>query len=156
SYDLLAPDLRELFAVLGVFVGGFTAESVEAVAGELQVDVVDGLQTLLHCNLLRTERSAADDPRLRMLATIRGHALERLMVRGEVDGGRRRHALYFATLAEAAEPGLLGPQQVEWLERLDADRDNIRAALTWATTDGESEVGLRIAGPLWRYWNFRN
>lgn len=156
SYDLLSPDLRELFALLGVFVGGFTAESAEAVAAESQIDVVDGLQTLLHDNLLTLERSAGDEPRLGMLETIREYALERLTARGDLDGVRRRHALHFATLAEAAEPGLVGPDQLEWLERLDAERDNIRAALAWTATNGESEVGLRIATFLWRYWNFRN
>jgi predicted ATPase/DNA-binding SARP family transcriptional activator len=156
SYDLLAPDLQRLFTSLGVFVGGFTVEGAEAVAGRLEIDVVDGLQSLLRDNLLTTDRSAGDEPRLGMLETIKEYALEQLTASGDLDAVRRRHAQHFAALAAAAEPGLLGPEQLEWLERLDAERDNIRAALTWAATSGDTDVGLRIAAPLWRYWNFRN
>jgi predicted ATPase/DNA-binding SARP family transcriptional activator len=156
SYDLLTPDRRELFTSLGVFVGGFTVEGAEAVAGDLGVDVLDGLQSLLRDNLLTTQRSAGDEPRVGILETIREYALEELRARGDYEAVRRRHALHFAALAEAAEPGLLGPEQLEWLERLDEERDNIRAALTWATASGESDLGLRIAASLWRYWNFRN
>jgi tetratricopeptide (TPR) repeat protein len=156
SFDLLTRDQQRLFAGLAVFVGGFSVEGAEAVAGELEIDVVDGLQSLLRDNLLTTERPAGDEPRLAMLETIREYALERLSASGDVDAVRRRHALHFATLAEAAEPGLMGPQQLEWLERLDAERDNIRAALTWAAASGETDIGLRIAAWLWRYWNFRN
>ena len=79
-----------------------------------------------------------------MLETIREFALERLVARGDGEAVRRRHAAFYLVLAEEAEPGLLGPQQREWLERLDSERDNIRAALDWALDAGEAEVGLRI------------
>ena len=91
-----------------------------------------------------------------MLETIREYALERLAARGDGEAVRRRHAGFYLVLAETAEPGLLGPQQREWLERLDAERDNIRAALDWALDAGEAEVGLRIAAALWRFWQVRN
>jgi predicted ATPase/DNA-binding SARP family transcriptional activator len=156
SYDLLEPDLRELFARLGVFVGGFSVEGAEAVGGDLPVDIVDGLQTLLRNNLLKAERAVVDEPRLGMLETIREYALEQLSACGDLEVVRGRHALHFAALAEQAEPGLLGPQQLEWLERLDADRENIRAALSWTATSGETDTGVRIAANLWRYWNFRH
>jgi tetratricopeptide (TPR) repeat protein len=91
-----------------------------------------------------------------MLETIREYALERLAARGDGEAVRRRHAVVYLALAEEAEPGLLGPQQREWLERLDAELDNIRAALTWAMDAGETEVGLRIGSALWRYWQLRN
>ena len=90
-----------------------------------------------------------------MLETIREYALERLAARGDGEAVRRRHAGFYLVLAEEAEPGLLGPQQREWLERLDAERDNIRAALTWAVEAGEAEVGLRIGSALWRFWQLR-
>ena len=90
-----------------------------------------------------------------MLETIREYALERLAARGDGEAVRRRHADFYLALAEEAEPGLLGPQQREWLERLDAERDNIRAALTWAVETGEAEVGLRIGSALWRFWQLR-
>ena len=132
SYELLDPAQQQLFTSLGAFVGGFTADAAEAVAGGRDVDVVEGIESLLRNNLLTTGRSGGDEPRLGMLETIREYALERLAARGDGESVRRRHAEYCLVLAEAAEPGLLGPDQREWLERLDAERDNIRAALTWA------------------------
>jgi tetratricopeptide (TPR) repeat protein len=91
-----------------------------------------------------------------MLETIREYALERLTARGDGDEVRRRHADFYVELAEKAEPGLRGPDQREWLDRLDAERDNIRAALTWAMHAGEAEVGLRIGSALWRFWQLRS
>jgi predicted ATPase/DNA-binding SARP family transcriptional activator len=156
SHGLLEPELQELFANLGVFVGGLTVAGAEAVAGDLPVDVVDGVESLLRNNLLTGARTAGDEPRLGMLETIREYALERLAARGDGEVVRRRHALYYAALAEAAEPGLRGPQTGAWLERLDAELENIRAAMSWALTASEEELGLRIGTPLWRYWSFRN
>ena len=98
---------------------------------------------------------AAGEPRFGMLETIREYALERLAERGDGQAVRRRHAGFYLPLAEEAEPALLGPQQLSWLERLDAERDNLRAALTWATEEGEAEVGLRIGAALWRFWQLR-
>jgi tetratricopeptide (TPR) repeat protein len=91
-----------------------------------------------------------------MLETIREYALERLAARGDGDDVRRRHAGFYLILAEEAEPGLLGPQQRDWLEHLAAELDNIRAALAWAVETGESDVGLRIGSALWRFWQLRD
>ncbi len=91
-----------------------------------------------------------------MLETIREYALDRLAARGDGDDVRRRHAKLYLALAEEAEPGLLGPRQREWLKRLDADLDNIRASLNWALQAGETDVGLRIGYALWRYWQLRS
>jgi len=98
---------------------------------------------------------AGGEPRFGLLETIREYALERLAERGDGPAVRRRHAGFYLPLAEEAEPALLGPQQLRWLRRLDAELDNLRAALTWATEDGEAEVGLRIGAALWRYWQLR-
>ena len=136
-----------------MFVGGFTLEGAEAVAGDLELDIVDGVESLLNDNLLRTEAMAGGEPRFGMLGTIRDYALERLSERG--DDVRRRHARFYVELAEEAEPALLGPQQVSWLERLDAELANIRAAMAWATEGGEAEIGLRIGAALWRFWQLR-
>ena len=155
SYDLLGVEERSLFTSLGVFVGGFTLDGARAVAGDLELDVVVGVESLLNNSLLRTEPMAGGEPRFGMLETIREYALERLAERGDGESVRRRHAGFYLPLAEEAEPALLGPQQLSWLERLDAERDNLRAALTWAAELGEAEVGLRIAAPLWRYWQLR-
>jgi predicted ATPase/DNA-binding SARP family transcriptional activator len=156
SYELLEPEQQRLFTSLGVFVAGFTLSGAELVAAEPDLDIVEGVESLLRNNLLTTEHAGGDEPRLGMLETIREYALERLAARGDGEAVRRRHADFYLALAEAAEPGLLGPQQLEWLERLDAERDNIRAALAWALEVGEAEIGLRIGAALWRFWQLRN
>ena len=147
---------QQLFTSLAVFVGGFTLGAAELVAEQPDLDILEAVEALLRNNLLATERARSDEPRLGMLETIREYALERLAARGDGDDVRRRHAGYYLALSEEAEPGLLGPQQREWLERLDAERDNIRAALTWAVDAGEADVGLRIGAALWRYSQLRS
>ena len=142
SYALLDPREQQLFTSLGVFVGGFTLRGAEAVAEQPDLDILKAVESLLRNNLLTTERAGGDEPRLGMLESIREYALERLAARGDEEEIRRRHAGFYLELAEAAEPGLLGPKQREWLERLDAERDNVRAALDWALDAGEAEVGL--------------
>ena len=156
SYDLLQPEEQQFFTSVAVFVGGFTLAAAEHVAEQPHLDSLEGVETLFRNNLLTTEHAPGDEPRLGMLETIREFALERLVARGDSEAVRYRHAAFYVALAEEAEPGLLGPQQREWLERLDAERDNIRAALTWAAEAGEVEVGLRIASALWRFWQLRN
>jgi predicted ATPase/DNA-binding SARP family transcriptional activator len=156
SYDLLQPEEQHLFTSLAVFVGGFTLTAAEQVAEQPHLDTLEGVDSLLRNNLLTTEHAPGDEPRLGTLETIREYALERLAARGDGETVRRRHAAFYLVLAEEAELGLLGPQQREWLERLDSERDNIRAALSWALDAGEAEVGLRIAAALWRFWQLRN
>ncbi len=155
SCDLLTAEEQALFTSLSVFVGGFTLDGAGAVAGEIGLDVVDGVESLLNSSLLQTEPMAGGEPRFGMLETIRAYALERLSERGDEEEVRRRHAGLYRTLAEAAEPALLGPNQLRWLERLDAELANIRAALSWAAESGEAETGLRIGAALWRYWQLR-
>jgi predicted ATPase/DNA-binding SARP family transcriptional activator len=155
SYDLLTPGEQALFTSLAVFVGGFTLDGAEAVAGDLQLDVVDGIESLLSDNLLRTERMAGGEPRFGMLETIREYALERLDERGDGQAVRRRHAGAYVLLAEQAEPALYGPQQLGWVERLNAELPNIRVALSWAAEHGETEAGLRIGAGLWRFWHMQ-
>lgn len=155
SFDLLAAEEQELFTSLATFVGGFTLDGARAAAGGIGLDIVDGVESLLNDNLLQTEPMAGGEPRFGMLGTIREYALERLAERGDIEAVRRRHAGYYVVLAEEAEPALLGPHQLRWLERLDAEVANIRAALTWATERGEADVGLRIGAALWRFWQLR-
>ena len=156
SYDLLQPEEQQLFTSLAVFVGGFTLAAAEHVAEQPDLDILEGVETLFRNNLLSTEHARGDEPRLGMLESIREFALERLVARGDGEAVRRRHAAFYLVLAKGANRGLLGPQQREWLERLDSERDNIRAALGWALEAGEGEVGLRIASALWRFWQLRN
>jgi predicted ATPase/DNA-binding SARP family transcriptional activator len=155
SYDLLTAEEQELFTSLGVFVGGFSLDGATAVAGDLGLDPVDGIESLLDNSLLRTERMSEGEPRFGMLETMREYALERLAERGDGEAVRRRHASFYLRLAEDAEPGLLGPDQMRWARKLDSERDNLRAALTWAAESGETDLGLRTASALWRFWQMR-
>ena len=131
SYALLEPTEQRLFASLGVFVDGFTLGAAEAVAADPELDIVEGVESLLRNNLVRTDTMVGGEPRFGMLETIREHALERLAGGSDLEGVRRRHALFYLAIAEQSHAALLGPEQRTWLERLDADRGNLRAALAW-------------------------
>jgi tetratricopeptide (TPR) repeat protein len=158
SYDLLDAAERSLFRRLSAFVGGWTLAAAETVcdaAGELGLDVVEGVAALVDRSLLRREDRTADEPRFGMLETIREYGLEQLEACGEAAEIRRRHAAHYLALAEAAEPELTGPRQAAWLDRLEAEHDNLRAALRWAVEQGEAELGLRLGGALWRFWYVR-
>jgi non-specific serine/threonine protein kinase len=153
SYDLLPEREKKLFRQLAVFVGGFTLSAVESVCKEASVSelsVLDGISSLLENSLLRQQEGYA--PRFVMLETIREFALERLMKTRRAESVRSAHATFFVRLAEEAGRELSGAAQMEWFERLEADRDNLRAALRWSSEGGEVEVGLRIAASPWRFW----
>ena len=98
---------------------------------------------------------AGGEPRFGMLETIREYALERLAERGDGEAVRRRHAGFYALARRGGRAGLLGPQQLSWLERLDAELANIRACADLGGREREAEVGLRIGAALWRYWQLR-
>ena len=159
SHDLLTDEERVLFRRLAVFAGGFTLEAAAAVAlGEhpaagLRGQVLEGISSLLDKSLLRQETRPDDEPRVLMLETIRDYGLERLDAAGEGAEMRRRHALYFLGLAEETDRHLDGPDEPVWLERLEAEHDNLRAALAWLLEQpAESEAGLRLAGALGEFW----
>jgi predicted ATPase/DNA-binding SARP family transcriptional activator len=156
SYELLDPREQQLFASLGVFVGGFTLSAADHVAEHAGADILDGVESLVRNNLLSTAHAGGDEPRVGMLESIREYALERLAARGDGEAVRRQHAGFYLDLSEEAEPGLVGPQQPMWLDRLAAELENIRVALTWAVEAREAEVGLRIASALWRFWQLRD
>jgi predicted ATPase/DNA-binding CsgD family transcriptional regulator len=153
SYHLLSEAEALLFTRLAVFEGGCTVEAVEAVAAyDLALDVLDGLESLLGKSLLRLD-DRGDEPRFVMLETIHGYACERLGASGESDDLRTRHAGYFAGLAERAEPHTWGgPEQVRWLRRLEAEHENLRAALDWSFQGGDLRTGQRLAGALGDFW----
>ncbi len=156
SYDLLTPTLQRLFRQLAAFAGGCTLEAAEAVAlctDNPVVDVLDGVTSLIDHSLLRKERVPGGELRVSMLETIREFALEQLAASGELDAVRRRHAAYFANLAErAASPRLDGPQGPALLARLEREHGNLRAALGWLANQGDAEPSLRMAGALWSFW----
>ena len=145
SHDLLNRREQELFAALSVFSGGFTLEAAEAVGGA----DLDTLQSLADKSLVRLA-----DERFSMLETIREYARERLEDSGDAGELRRRHAEHFLAVAEEAEPHVeeaLGGGE-EWLDRLDRELDNLRAALESLAASGETERVLRLAGALSDFW----
>jgi predicted ATPase/transcriptional regulator with XRE-family HTH domain len=160
SYNLLDVGEQMLFRRLSVFVGGCSLEAVAAVSsatqsvsGDLPIDALDGLTALVDKSLVRQEMGTDGAPRFVMLETIREYALERLVASGEEAAVRQRHALYYLTLAERAEPLLQGAEQVAWLHRLEAEYDNLRAVLEWSqVTVNNAGMGLRLAGALWLFW----
>jgi predicted ATPase len=144
SYDLLEPQEQRLFTYLSVFSGGSTLEAAEEVA---DADL-GTLQSLVDKSLLRHT-----DERFWMLETIREYATERLDKSGEVEKFRRRHADHFLALAEEAEPNLRwSGNPGGWLDRLEREHDNLRAALDCLQAAGESQLSLRLAGAVSRFW----
>jgi len=154
SYELLSMPEQSLFCRLSVFAGGWTLQAAEVVgAGDTQHgDVVDLLSRLVDKSLVVAETTGIGGVRYRMLEPIRQYAQEKLEESGEAEEVRSQHASFFLALAEEAEPGLRGPEDAEWLERLEAEHDNMRAALSWALERGQTELGLRLAGALWLFW----
>ncbi len=162
SYNLLDAEEQRLFRRLSVFVRGCTLEAVEGLytaLGEIPADVLDGVASLIDKSLLRQTEQEGEEPRLLMLATIREYGLEVLASAGEMESTRRAHAAHYLALAEQAELELGGPQQGVWLERLEREHDNLRAALQWSLEQaGEEgaqqrrELALRLAGALHTFW----
>jgi non-specific serine/threonine protein kinase len=154
SNDLLSPHQQEFFRRLAVFSGGFTLEAAEIVAGEGK-DVVDELAALVENSLLRRDADPASD-RFALLETIREFAMELLQDSGEADALGRRHASWVKDLAETCEPLLRGPEAQAAMVQLQTEHANVRAAFAWClAAPGDAsrgEVGLRIAGALWRFW----
>ncbi len=146
SHDLLGDEEKALFAGLSVFVGGCTLGSAEAVC-DADIDV---LQSLVDKSLVRHA-----DERFSMLETIREHAVEQLEVSGAAEQLRRRHAEHFLLLAEEAEPNLLAVGRERWLDRMESEHDNLRAALDHLESSNETERALRLAGAIAELWDQR-
>ncbi len=159
SYHLLDVKEQRLFRQLSVFVGGCTLKAIEAVCTALDDgvgQVVDGVASLLDKSLLQQTEQEGEGPRLTMLETIREYGLECLRESGEAHTSQRAHALYYLAFAEEAEPHLQGGQQAVWLERLEREHNNLRAALQWSLEQGEDrhrrEIALRLGAALRRFW----
>lgn len=156
SYALLSPAEQQLFQRLSVFAGGATLATIEAVCGETDEDVVQHVSALVNHSLLRTlpdqPQDVQKEPRVGMLDTIREYAFEQLANSSEVEAIQQRHANYFLELAEQAATQWNTPKLHEWIETLNREYDNMRAALQWARNTGDSVIGLRIAGALWKFW----
>jgi predicted ATPase/class 3 adenylate cyclase len=154
SYSLLDIEEQRLFARISVFAGGCTFESAEAVCdpdGELDIDMLDGISSLVEKSLLRQE---GDEPRFAMLNTIREYAQERLREMGADEEVRRRHAEYFINQAYELHRGAVGlGNQMLDIERIRADRDNFTAALSWLIERREAQPAMTLAGYLCWYWS---
>jgi predicted ATPase len=157
SYDLLDEPTRRLFARFAVFTAGGSLGHVEDVCGpaeELGVDIMDGLESLVQHSLLRT----VDDPdevRFLMLHVIREYALERLAESPDAEQIRRRHADAMLAEVEDAAPHLLESDSRRWLDHLEIEQANIRAAMSFFIDRDEAEPALRIAASAWRFWQIR-
>lgn len=158
GYDLLEENEQIIFTRMAVFAGGCTLEAAEAVCdpdftGE--IDVLEGITSLLNNSLLRQVEAVEGEPRFIMLQTIHQYALEQLIARGEEEVALSCHARYFGSLVQEAGPRLTGPEQGEWFRRLEQEYDNLQGLMEWALTGAEPakiEQVLEISCALWRFW----
>jgi predicted ATPase len=158
SYELLDDEEKKLFRRLSIFVDGCTTEAAEMVCngiGDLRVDVVDGMASLVDKSFLRQEEQLEGEFRFRAFETIREFGLESLAKTREARAAHQQHAIFYLEFAEHAEAELVGPHQEIWLDRLETEHSNLRAALEWCVETGEIETGLRLGAALWRFWSTR-
>jgi predicted ATPase/DNA-binding SARP family transcriptional activator len=160
SYDLLTEQERELFRRLSVFVGGFTLDAAEVICilGELKrSDVLDLLSRLVDKSLVIVEiTSTTEETRYHLLETIRQYGLEKLSGSGEAAAIRNQHLEFFMDLVEKAEPELERAAQGVWLDRLELQLDNMRAAIEWALASQRPTSALQMVAGLRRFWLIRN
>ena len=157
SYELLDADEQRLFRRLAVFVGGWTLEAAEAIAGAsgLAQSVLDLMSSLIDHNLVQRTEDIGDEPRFAMLETVREFATELFESSGEADALRTRHADYFIAFAERIDPRLRTGGRAPWLARMKAEYNNLRAALAWVVIERQDTVtALRLTGALPWYWYF--
>ena len=164
SYDLLPADERALFARLGVFSGTFVLPAAEAICGPagpgasdgpvLAGHVMDMLNSLVENSLVVAD-TGSDETRFRLLGTVSQYALGKLRERGEWAQTHDRHAAYFLAFAEPAESERYGAAQVRWLDRLDAERGNLGAALEWLSNNAQFALAARFAWVTFRFWWLR-
>ncbi len=153
SYNLLDEDEKLLLARLAAFRGGHSLEAIEGVCGEdLSIDVLDGLASLVDKNLVQQKEIPGGEPRFVMLEMIQEYARERLKASSEEETMRRRHAEYFVSVAERAEPEMRGAWYDHWSGRLELDLENLRAVLEWSLSGGDVALGVRLAGALCLFW----
>src|SRR6266446_5530856 len=158
SYDLLNAAEQKLFRRLSVFGGGCTLEGVEAVCdtkGDLDLDLLDGMASMVDKSLAQQIERANGESRFMMLETIREYALEKLQASGEESSTKRAHAAYCLVLAEEEATEQSGTEGAEWVVRFALEHDNFRAGLEWLTETGDAEWGLRLGTALFRFWEIR-
>lgn len=157
SYDLLSHSDRSILNSLAVFVGGCTVEAAERVCVDndnSRAEVLDRMTNLVNNSLLVVIGQNEEEPRFKMLEVVREYALELMQQRADVDAIRRRHALFYLSLALESEQEIVGPRQAEWLCRIEQEHDNIRAALRWSI-QVEPELALQLCAFMRRFWDRR-
>jgi predicted ATPase/class 3 adenylate cyclase len=154
SYDLLNADLKKLFCRLSVFAGGCTLSTAEVVCprmGDLKIEVLDGIAALADDNLLQQKEEIAGEPRISMIQTIREYGLEQLRKsRADVET-HTAHAKYFAAFAEEAEANRNGPDDLVWTKRIESEKDNFRAAMSWAFKNAP-DLALQLTAAVGDFW----
>lgn len=156
SYGLLDPHEQVLFRQLGIFIGDFTTEAVAAICGsESDHDhtVFRDLRSFIDKSLLRHVVDMNGEPRFSMLETIREFAMEQLIASGEIEELHRRYAAYYLDLVEAGEPALTAAPQRSWLDRMEAEHDNLRRVLQQAIEKGDVDLATRLGAALWPFWH---
>jgi len=158
SYDLLSSDEQKLFAYLSVFSGGFSLEASEGIFGRWFVEksVSDLVTSLVDKSLLQHTIPPQSEPRFHMLVTIQKFALARLRQVGEEARARNWHLAYYLELAEKADQEIHGPDQVDWINHVESEHDNLRAAIDWCISTQKAETGLRLLGALGWPWEVRS
>jgi non-specific serine/threonine protein kinase len=157
SHNLLSEPERALLRRLSVFAGGWTLEAAEAVCAGQETEerqVLNLLTRLVETSLVLYEERE-DGGRYRLLETVRQYGREHLEEAAEAVAVRGRHRDWFLELAEQGEPELVGAHQAQWLDRLEREHDNLRAALAWSEAEGPVEAGLRLGGALREFWYAR-
>ncbi len=158
SYDLLSAGEQKLFRRLSVFIGGCTLEGAEAVCDtkrDLDLDLLDGMASMVDKSLVQQVEPSKSESRFEMLETIREYALEKLKASGEEALTKRAHAAYCLVLAEEGAPEESGAGGADWLERLTLENDNFRVGLEWLTETEDAEWGLRLGAALFHFWEAR-
>lgn len=155
SYDLLSEQEQHLFRLLSIFAGGSPLDTIEIVVAafwQRTQPLVEVIKSLVDKSLIFGLETADGTLRLSMLETIREYGLERLHYSEEALPLHQKYAEYFLALAEEAEPRLTGPEQHIWLQRLQQEHDNLRAALQWFIKSEQKEFALRVVSALWPFW----
>ena len=157
SHDLLTNKEKTLFRRLAVFAGGWTLEAAERVCGG-DLNVLDTLASLVDQSLVRRDDHPSGETRFTMLETIREFAASELAASDELGAMRERHVEWLLEFAHDAGEAMLGPRELEWIERMDREIDNFRAALAWLLTLGPdgAERGLLLLGLPWVAWHTRH
>lgn len=157
SFALLSSDEQQVLMRLAVFADGATLDAARAVCADDRIHgaAVVGLAESLAAKSLLVRRDRTGVSRLGLLTTVRRYAVDRLRAEGGLDAVEARHAAYFCDLAERADTGLTGEDQMDWLDAVDADAANVRHAIAYAAQADRAELALRIAGALWRWCYLR-